>query len=199
MPSLPHIRAAQARALALAALTLAACALAAAPVPSHAETAGTAAPRPAVVTGARDAREVESVRDALGVLELWLDHESAYAPASRPLVRVALVDSGHVVSHAGHRSRIGGTMRGAYDPRTATIYLVRPWFGTSPQDRGVLLHELVHHRQVGAKHWYCERAMEWDAYRLQDAWLADHGLDSGFHWAAILLGSSCAVRDHHPD
>jgi hypothetical protein len=171
------------------------CSIALAP-PASAVGAG---PDAIVVSGARDAREARAVREALPVLELWLDHAGVYPRVERPLAGIALVDYGHVVAGADHRTVIGGTMRGAYDARTATIYLVRPWFGDSPEDLGVLLHELVHHRQVDAKHWYCERAMEWDAYKLQEAWLADHGLESGFAWAAILLGSSCAVRDHHPD
>jgi len=152
------------------------------------------------VEGTRTAFEAPAVAALLPELEVWLDANSDYARAGTPLARIVFVEAGHEIPHDGQTTRLGSTVRGVYEDESATIYLVRPWFGDDPRDKSVLLHELVHHRQAaGPRHWYCPQAMEWDAYKLQEAWLAEHGLESGFHWAAILLDSSCSVRDHHPD
>ena len=63
----------------------------------------------------------------------------------------------------------------------------------------MLLHELYHHRQVEARHWYCPEAMEWDAYRVQAGFLGALGEDGGFDWVRLALISSCTPGDHHPD
>jgi hypothetical protein len=141
----------------------------------------------------------EGAIDALHqTLDAWLSVYSDYPETERPVARILVVEPGYEFEHLGRMTVLGGTMRGAYASDTATIYLLRPWNAGRPRDQSVLLHELVHHRQVDAKHWYCGQAMEWDAYKLQEEFLAAHGIDPEFHWTRILLESSCAVRDHHP-
>jgi hypothetical protein len=41
--------------------------------------------------------------------------------------------------------------------------------------------------------------MEWGAYLLQEEYLNALDQSGGFNWGWVLLASSCAVRDHHPD
>lgn len=66
----------------------------------------------------------------------------------------------------------------AYAPAGATIYLRRGWRGESPAARSILVHELVHHAQhLGGSRFACPAEAEKQAYRLQEAWLAQHGLD----------------------
>lgn len=84
-----------------------------------------------------------------------------------------------------------------YDQMNRHIYLVRPWSPTRIADRGVLLHELVHDVQFTNRDWSCPPETEQEAYRLQAAWLAEHGIESGFDWAGIYLQSRCR-SDIHP-
>ncbi|MEM6677597.1 MAG: DUF6647 family protein [Pseudomonadota bacterium] len=131
-------------------------------------------------------------------LEHWLDRASPY-PARREIPAIVFIDAEDARAMRASSGRLNGRLRGLYAETSATIYLVRPWDAYDPHDASVLLHELVHHRQATARHWYCDNAKEWDAYKLQERWLADLGLDAGLYWPAILLQSSCTPRDIHPD
>lgn len=140
-------------------------------------------------------------RAILGIvqgLEQWLDRTSPY-PARMEIPAIVFIDAEDAHSMRERSGRLHGRLRGLYSQASATIYLVRPWDAHDPQDVSVLLHELVHHRQATARHWYCDNAKEWDAYKLQDRWLAELGLDAGLYWPAILLEASCTPRDIHPD
>lgn len=154
----------------------------------------------AITCGVVSAEPVSTGSDAerlLSALEEWLDQNSAYArPPSAPTVRVippAIAADLAGGLEAGHLGRL----RGLFDPETSTIYLVSPWDVSDPEDVSVLLHELVHHRQA-KQHWYCPAEQEWDAYKLQAAWLTELGIKPDFYWPAILLSASCGPRDVHP-
>lgn len=151
------------------------------------------------ITGARMAFEPQAIRTLVEDLDAWLDARTDLPRSAKPLARVALIDAGSEVPYHGRTTRLGDTVRALYDEAAATIYLVRPWFGDTARDRSILLHELVHHRQATAQHWYCEEAMEWDAYLIQEDYLNALGETGGFNWAWVALASSCATRDHHPD
>lgn len=151
------------------------------------------------VVGARTTGEATAVRKMAAALDSWIDAYSAYPPAPGPGPRIVLVAPGAMASISAHARHFGRLTRGAYDPATGTIYLQRPWTASNVQDRGVLLHELIHHRQVHARHWICSQAMEWDAYKLQQTFVAEGGEDLRVNWIAVVLDSSCAPRDHHPD
>jgi hypothetical protein len=62
----------------------------------------------------------------------------------------------------------------------------------------VLLHELVHAVQFDNRSWDCLGAPEWQAYKMQEAWLAEHGISADFDWLLIYMQSRCP-RDIHPD
>ena len=142
--------------------------------------------------GLRLPQERGALLAATEELDLWLDTHTDLPRSAIPLARVELVPPGAEIRHEGRMTVLGGSVRGAYDAGTATIYLVRQWFGDTAHDRGVLLHEMVHHR-------YCPQAMEWDAYLIQEKYLNALGETGAFNWAWVLLASSCAVRDHHPE
>jgi hypothetical protein len=61
----------------------------------------------------------------------------------------------------------------------------------------VLLHELIHHVQLANRDYECLEQPEWEAYQLQEAFLAEHGIASGFDWLQIYFLSQCP-RDIHP-
>ena len=129
-------------------------------------------------------------------LQYWIDTTTAL-PAADTSATIVFVDARDLAKPSEMASMIGSTPRGLYDPDTGTISLVRPWSAENPQDVAVLLHELVHHRQ-GGKHYYCEAAKEHAAYHVQKNWLAERELTLDVNWIAIVLASSCAVRDIHP-
>lgn len=132
------------------------------------------------------------------ILEDWLDDNSSYDRSSRR-VAIRLIDRSELSSLSGAASRTGKHTRGLYDPQSATIILIRPWTSRQARDVSILVHELVHHRQVGARHWYCPGAQEPDAYALQQAWLAERGQTLTVNRIAIALEAGCAPRDIHPD
>jgi hypothetical protein len=143
--------------------------------------------------------EPRMILDTMEELNLWIDAYTDLPRSDVPLARVELVEPGVFIHYEGQPMQIDQTVRGVYDADTATIFLVRQWYGETAFDRSVLLHEMVHHRQVSAQHWYCPQAMEWDAYLIQEDYLNAHGETGDFNWVWVLLASSCAVRDHHPD
>lgn len=149
------------------------------------------------IIGAREDVD-QQVGDLIQVLESWLDQKSPYQGADVPLEQIVFVDNKAVVDYHGQSTQLGASVRGVYDEKLATIFLVRPWQADDRFDQSVLLHELAHHRQTYAKHWYCDQAQEWDAYKLQAAYLEEAEIDPGFNWALIVLESSCANRDIHP-
>ena len=131
-------------------------------------------------------------------LESWLDRHSPY-PARQAAPVIEIVSASVAADRLGRHTGSGGTLRGLYDPETATITLVAPWSADDAVDRSVLLHELIHHRQHTARHWVCAGAQELPAYKLQDTWLDQHGAAVEINWMAAVLEAGCSRRDHHPD
>ena len=145
-----------------------------------------------------DWQRAGSLPDLITTLDHWLDAESPYPPrTTAPRLRLISPQRARAMSNSG--GRLGATRRGLYDPDTQTIFLVRPWSMRSPQDVSVLLHELTHHRQATARHWYCPGQQELPAYRLQEAWLADQGESIRTNWIAASLAAGCTRSDFHPD
>ena len=144
-------------------------------------------------------REANSLTALVDHLEQWLDtNTSLPRRASEPSIEWIGAAKAAYLQGSAQASR-NGTTRGLYDPDTQAIYLVRPWDPRNPFDVSVLLHELVHHRQNGGGHWYCPGAQELDAYRIQEAWLAQLGLEANVNWIAVILEAGCTPRDIHPD
>lgn len=105
---------------------------------------------------------------------------------------------GSTLVYQGKAIHFGDRLNGVYDETTEQICLAKPWNASNTKDRGVLLHELVHHVQYQSKSWACPKATEWEAYKLQEAWLLEKGARPGFNWMYILLASRCTPRDVHP-
>ena len=143
----------------------------------------------------RDAKNLAELTDNL---EHWLDDNSPYQSRD-PRAQVRLVAPSQMRDLVPNASWQNARPRGFYDPALKTIYLIRPWSSLDPVDVSVLLHELTHHRQQTARHWYCPGAQELPAYRLQEAWLTEQGEIARINWIAAVLDGGCTPRDIHPD
>lgn len=142
-------------------------------------------------------RNTESISELVAVFDTWLDQNTnLQSPDAIPEIR--LVSASFAASLRGSSASNFGRTRGLFDPDSFTIYLILPWNRKSPHDASVLLHELVHARQFG-RYYYCPGAQEEAAYRLQDDWLRERGLQAKVNWIAVVLESGCNRRDFHPD
>lgn len=143
-------------------------------------------------------RQAETMAALISTLDDWLDAHSDW-PRRAAAPRARLVSPSRARERQGASSSLQhGPLRGLYDPERAEILLTRPWDPRDATDVSVLLHELVHHRQV-AHHWYCPAAQELPAYRLQEAWLRERGLRADVNWIAVVIDAGCTPRDIHPD
>jgi hypothetical protein len=130
----------------------------------------------------------------------WIGANSDYDVSAirvRPPA-VKFCEHGTTLVYQGKAIHFGDRLNGVYDETTEQICLAKPWNASNTKDRGILLHELVHHVQYQSKSWACAKATEWEAYKLQEAWLLEKGAEPGFNWMYILLASSCTPRDVHP-
>ncbi len=142
-------------------------------------------------------RKTESISELVAVFDTWLDENTDLQHVdANPEIR--LISGSFAASLQGSSASSSGRTRGFFDPDTHTIYLILPWDRKKPHDASVLLHELVHARQVG-RHYFCPGAQEEAAYRLQDDWLRKRGLQAKVNWIAVVLESGCNRRDFHPD
>lgn len=141
----------------------------------------------------------QSLSDLIHHLDDWLDNNSDLPRrANPPEIRFLDKYSAAAFSASKHSARMG-RLRGLYDPDSQTIWLLHPWNQHDPYSVSVLLHEQMHHRQAEAGHWYCPGAQELPAYRIQQKWLAQFGLEPNVNWIAVVLDAGCTPRDIHPD
>ena len=110
---------------------------------------------------------------------------------------VSLCDHGTEIYYEGEMIIVDPMLRAAYDLKNRDIYLVKPWETSSAGDLSTLLHELIHDVQYLNRKWSCKEEPEWEAYKLQEAWLAERGIPSEFNWIQIFFLSRCP-RDIHP-
>ncbi len=146
-----------------------------------------------------DISQREAIETLVDEFNRWIETHTNLAAKPLSGDRIRFVTLGQRIIADGEQHLVHSRNRGLYDRNREIIYLVRPWDHGDPYDQSILLHELIHHAQVDARHWYCPQAMEWDAYKWQEQWLATHDIEPQFNWTAILLESSCSKRDYHPD
>jgi len=110
---------------------------------------------------------------------------------------ITFCSTGDIIPYETDHVLVNDTLSGAYDLLNRRIILVRPWDPDEIRDRSVLLHELIHHVQLNNRGYECVQAPEWEAYQLQEAYLNDHDIASGFDWLQIYFQSQCP-RTIHP-
>lgn len=128
----------------------------------------------------------------------WIGAASGYdvAGARADPPAIFFCDEGDVLDYPGGTAVVEPGERGVYDYEARVIYLVGPWSPEDPRQRSVLLHELVHDVQFANRAWECPNATEWEAYKLQEAWMAEQGLVAEFDWVRIWFWSKCAGSPH---
>lgn len=129
-------------------------------------------------------------------LENWIETHSEYSPGTLGAPKVFLCRTGEVISYEGHDMIVDPSLRAAYDLVNDRIFLVAPWSATNLRQVSSLLHELVHRAQFRTRRWTCPNAAEPEAYRLQQEWLAEHGVEARFNWFAIRLRARCFTGRH---
>ncbi|SPH16762.1 hypothetical protein DEA8626_00273 [Defluviimonas aquaemixtae] len=131
-------------------------------------------------------------------LIIWIgkntDYNIAAARADPP--RLSFSNVGEVIVYEGRSVMVADDLRGAYDLPGRHIYLVLPWYSGDPLDVARLLHEIAHDVQYSNRPWPCPARAEWEAYKLQEAWLAERGIPADFNWIWIHLRSRCRARPH---
>ncbi|MDA7428170.1 hypothetical protein PGB28_06850 [Primorskyibacter aestuariivivens] len=144
-------------------------------------------------------RDARNMGELVAHLETWLDRNTDLPRRDSP-PEIRMITTARAASLAPGKLWAGqDTLRGLYDPEAEAIWLVRPWDARNPFDASTLLHELIHHRQAASGHWYCPGAQELPAYRIQQAWLNEMGLEPDVNWIAVMLEAGCTPRDIHPD
>ena len=135
-------------------------------------------------------------QDLIQELLAWIGAATGYDTGIEP-PEIAFCNTGDCIPYSTDTLTVDETLNGAYDWLNTRIILVRPWDANRPLDVSVLLHELVHHVQLANRTFECTAATEWEAYKLQADYLAQHGIASGFNWSQIYLQSNCRP-DAHP-
>lgn len=123
----------------------------------------------------------------------WIADHTDYDVAAtlRDPPEIRFCSTGGIIRYEGRDIVVDKELVAAFDRIDRVIYLVRPWSAASLQDISRVLHELIHAVQFGNRRWRCLQEPEWEAYRLQARWLAEHGVDKEFDWSKIFMISRC--------
>ncbi len=148
-----------------------------------------------VSVDAPDDLEKSLIDSLLDWVELNTEYDVSKTREDPPVLHFCTV--GERIEYEGRRIIVDAGLNAAYDSQLRTIYIVGSWNPDSISDQSILLHELLHDVQLQNREWYCLQQPEWEAYKLQDAWLQQQGVDSGFDWLYIYFLSRCP-SDHHP-
>lgn len=110
---------------------------------------------------------------------------------------ISFCDVGETIHYETADVVVDAPLAAAYDLIERRVFLVRPWDPSNPDDLFTLLHELTHDVQFLNREWPCTQAPEWQAYKLQERWLAEQGIAAQFDWLQIYVASKCR-REIHP-
>ena len=154
----------------------------------------------AAVSGRAEVAEVDCIEEPSAALVSdllgWIALNTMYSvkAAWDDPPEVSFCDVGETLAYEGSTLIVEPFLAAAYDLPARRIHLVRPWSEDDPRDVSVLLHELIHDVQLGDHEWPCTGAPELEAYWLQDKWLAERGIVSGFDWRPIIMMSTCPAK-----
>ncbi|MBY0427735.1 MAG: hypothetical protein K2Q32_00775 [Alphaproteobacteria bacterium] len=98
-----------------------------------------------------------------------------------------------MIERIGDPQRQSALARALYVPGEVVID-DQFWDAGEPRVVSFLVHELVHHAQLASGRSYaCHNAKEWEAYKLQNLWLAEHGLPPAVEEKWITTMADCNV------
>ena len=150
--------------------------------------------------GSRQGTSAAQAISADLVIELlhWIKTNTDYdvTPSERDPPKITFCETGAWINYEGSTILVEENLQAMYDFPNGTILIVQPWSAQSPHDVSALLHELIHDVQMRARSWECIQAPEWQAYKLQEKWLAEKGIASGFDWLQIYFLSRCPKGIH---
>jgi hypothetical protein len=96
-----------------------------------------------------------------------------------------------MVQKIGNPERQSALARALYVPGEVVID-DEFWDAKDTRTVSFLVHELVHHAQLMSGRAYaCHNAKEWEAYKMQNMWLAEHGLPPAVEEKWIARMSDC--------
>lgn len=131
-------------------------------------------------------------------LVTWIGGHTAY-DVSKTLAdppEISFCREGEVIDYESDHVLVDEMLRAAFDLQSRRIFLVQPWNAANPRNLSTLLHELIHDVQHLNRDWACKGEPEWEAYKLQEAWLAEQGIESRFDWMFIFVISRCRPAVH---
>lgn len=134
-----------------------------------------------------------------GELLDWITEHTDYdvSKARNEMPEIHFCQSGDDIVYHDEHMIVEGDTEALYDTQKRKIYLVGSWNADNPRHVSVLLHELIHAVQFDNRKWRCLGQPEWEAYKLQEKWLQEQGLEADFDWLVIYMISRC-TRDIHP-
>ena len=98
-----------------------------------------------------------------------------------------------MIERIGHPQRQSAMARALYVPNMVVID-DEFWNAGDARTISFLVHELVHHAQyLSGKTYACNNAKEWEAYRLQNLWLAEYGLPAAVDEGWIAHMADCTT------
>lgn len=129
----------------------------------------------------------------------WIGEHSSYDVSTAldelPVVRFCTSDE--TIPIADDLTIVEPGDAGVFDIEGRVIWLMAPWNPDNLKDVGVLLHELVHDIQFLNRSFRCPQAAEPEAYRLQELWLAEHGISFQVDPFFLFMTALCPP-DIHP-
>jgi hypothetical protein len=118
----------------------------------------------------------------------WVADRVAVPISALPIVYIS---HARMVEKMGNPQRQSALARALYVPNEVVID-DEFWDAHDTRTISFLVHELVHHAQyVSGRPYVCNNAKEWEAYKLQNQWLAEHGLPPAVEESWINQMASC--------
>lgn len=123
----------------------------------------------------------------------WIEHETGYKASIQPIVVASREKFQQVMRLNGN---LCGHGRALYIPGMVVLNNENGWEHNDRLEVSLLLHELVHHAQLFSKREYpCKNSKEYEAYTLQNKWLAQQGERPFASQAWIKKMSDCKILD----
>ena len=129
------------------------------------------------------------------VLIAWIVAQTHWTFHETPPTR--LIPSKEIQKRFTAEDPTGFLIEAFYSEKDHTIFLPDSWHSNALRDRSILLHELVHHLQyLNHVKVTCESEYEFQAFKLQAAWLSEQGVEypldlMGVDLRYVLMLSHC--------